>query len=112
MSSGITPQTAGHIGVYVNNEIDQLKNDLGGFKLKSGWFRYNVTQTNTCVTMTDEGKYDGTFPTIDASTPIFFTIQGSSINTTHKTHVYTDGATIKINTDVAQRYSIRWLTLA
>ena len=61
--------------------------------------------------MTDEGKYDGTFPTIDANTPIFFTIQGASTNTMHKTHIYTDGATIKINTDVAQRYSIRWLTL-
>lgn len=27
-SDGITPSTAGHIGVYINNAIDELKNDL------------------------------------------------------------------------------------
>ena len=31
-STGITPQTVGHIGIYINNVIDELKNDLSDLK--------------------------------------------------------------------------------
>lgn len=67
---GITPQNAGHVGVYVDNEIDQLKNDLNELcNIEKRFTNENTTYTYTASEMHLENDhiYDiflrGNYPT-------------------------------------------------
>ena len=46
--SNFTPSQAGHVGVYINNAIDELKNDLGGLSFSVSGTTLSITDgTNT-----------------------------------------------------------------
>ena len=46
--SNFTPSQAGHVGVYINNSIDKLKNDLGGLSFSVSGTTLSITDgTNT-----------------------------------------------------------------
>lgn len=55
----ITPSTAGHIGVYVNNQIDVVKNDVDNIKNRLPSLKYTYLKTGGGNTITIKVDGDG-----------------------------------------------------
>ena len=56
-SNGITPTTAGHIGVYVDNAIDELKNDLSDVKIELLCEELQITGVNDNIYIVSNNSF-------------------------------------------------------
>lgn len=86
----ITPSEVGKITVYINNQIDNLKNDLIGFKF--------VPFTNADFTYQDSYKFwTKTVSDSSGKNPIAVVVNATNDNTANLTAVIRDGNTIRIS---------------